>query len=225
MQRKREDCYLLLPPDYSSLSISQFRSIFLGFLLALSSSPIDPFLTHLVFRVEMEISALVDSISLFLNLSSSRHIDLDPFDKYYNRVEKLLGVLKPIADAAVLNSDLALEEKLCKSFQELIQDVDHSRDLFTSWHPFSSKVYFVSSHNFSSQVILKLMESETMYQYSALYKTLQRHLTSCLMLLAYASDVFRIKLLTITLVTNIVIYRVVDGLLLISTSRSSKLNL
>ncbi|KAL0774046.1 U-box domain-containing protein 4-like isoform X1 [Brassica napus] len=91
----------------------------------------------------MEISALVGSISSFLNLSSSRHIDLDPFDKYYNRVEKLLGVLKPIADAAVLNSDLALEEKLCKSFQELIQDVDHSRDLFTSWHPFSSKVYFV----------------------------------------------------------------------------------
>ncbi|KAG2286430.1 hypothetical protein Bca52824_046034 [Brassica carinata] len=91
----------------------------------------------------MEISALVDSISSFLNLSSSRHIYLDPFDKYYKRVEELLRVLKPIADAAVLNSDLALEEKLCKSFQELNQDVDHSRDLFTSWHPFSSKVYFV----------------------------------------------------------------------------------
>uniref|UniRef100_M4ETP8 RING-type E3 ubiquitin transferase n=1 Tax=Brassica campestris TaxID=3711 RepID=M4ETP8_BRACM len=91
----------------------------------------------------MEISALVDSISSFLNLSSSRHIDLDPFDKYYKRLEELLRVLKPIADAALLNSDLALEERLCKSFQELTQDVDHSRDLFTSWHPFSSKVYFV----------------------------------------------------------------------------------
>ncbi|KAG5401357.1 hypothetical protein IGI04_015964 [Brassica rapa subsp. trilocularis] len=91
----------------------------------------------------MEISALVDSISSFLNLSSSRHIDLDPFDKYYKRLEELLRVLKPIADAALLNSDLALEERLCKSFQELTQDVDHFRDLFTSWHPFSSKVYFV----------------------------------------------------------------------------------
>ncbi|CAN6840265.1 unnamed protein product [Brassica oleracea] len=88
----------------------------------------------------MEISALVDSISSFLNLSSSRHIDLDPFDKYYKRVQELL---KPMAVATVLNSDLVLEEKLCKSFQELTQDVDHSRDLFTSWHPFSSKVYFV----------------------------------------------------------------------------------
>lgn len=98
---------------------------------------------------EMEISALVDSISSFLNLSSSRHIDLDPFDKYYKRVEELLSIfLKPIADASVLSSDLVLEEeKLCKSFQELSQDVDHSRDLFTSWHPFSSKVYFVSSHS------------------------------------------------------------------------------
>lgn len=95
----------------------------------------------------MEISALVDSISSFLNLSSSRHIDLDPFDKYYKRVQELS---KPMAVATVLNSDLVLEEKLCKSFQELTQDVDHSRDLFTSWHPFSSKVYFVSSHNFSS---------------------------------------------------------------------------
>ncbi|CDY38931.1 BnaA04g13520D [Brassica napus] len=91
----------------------------------------------------MEISALVDSISSFLNLSSSRHFDLDPFDKYYKRLEELLRVLKPIADDALLNSDLALEERLCKSFQELTQDVDHSRDLFTSWHPFSSKVYFV----------------------------------------------------------------------------------
>lgn len=97
---------------------------------------------------EMEISALVDSISSFLNLSSSRHIDLDPFDKYYKRVQALLLVLKPIADASVLSSDLVLEEeKLCKSFQELSHDVDHSRDLFTSWHAFSSKVYFVSSHN------------------------------------------------------------------------------
>lgn len=94
----------------------------------------------------MGISALVDSISSFLNLSSSRHIDLDPFDKYYKRVEELLIVLKPIADAALItNSCLASEEKLGKSFDELTQDVDHSIDLFRSWHAFSSKVYFVCS--------------------------------------------------------------------------------
>lgn len=94
----------------------------------------------------MGISALVDSISSFLNLSSSRHIDLDPFDKYYKRVEELLIVLKPIADASlVTNSHLTSEEKLGKSFDELTQDVDHSIDLFRSWHAFSSKVYFVSS--------------------------------------------------------------------------------
>ncbi|ESQ46236.1 hypothetical protein EUTSA_v10000047mg [Eutrema salsugineum] len=95
--------------------------------------------------VEMEISVLkmlVDGISSFLNLSSSRHIDLDPFEKYYKRVEELLRVLKPVADA-VISSDLVLEEKLGKAFEELAQDVDQSRDLFRSWHAFSSKVYFV----------------------------------------------------------------------------------
>lgn len=94
----------------------------------------------------MEISVLKDllgSISSFLNLSSSKHIDLDPFDKYYTRVEELLRVLKPIVDA-VVSSDLVLDEKLGKSFEELTQDVDQSRDLFRSWQAFSSKVYFVS---------------------------------------------------------------------------------
>lgn len=95
----------------------------------------------------MEISVLkvlVESISSFLNLSTSRHIDLDPFEKYYKRVEELLRVLKPIADA-VVSSDLVLEEKLGKAFEELTQDVDQSIDLFRSWQAFSSKVYFVSS--------------------------------------------------------------------------------
>uniref|UniRef100_A0A1J3DSV9 RING-type E3 ubiquitin transferase n=1 Tax=Noccaea caerulescens TaxID=107243 RepID=A0A1J3DSV9_NOCCA len=95
--------------------------------------------------VEMEISVLkvlVESISSFLNLSSSRHIDLDPFEKYYKRVEELLRVLNPIADA-VVSSDLVLEEKLGKAFEELTQDVDQSIDLFRSWQAFSSKVYFV----------------------------------------------------------------------------------
>lgn len=87
----------------------------------------------------MGISVLIESISTFLNMSSSRHIDLDPFDKYYKRVEELLIVLKPIADAA---APLVSEEK---SFDELTQDVDQSIDLFRTWHPFSSKVYFVSS--------------------------------------------------------------------------------
>lgn len=90
------------------------------------------------------LKVLVSSISSFLNLSSSRHIDLDPFEKYYKRVEELLRVLKPIGDA-VINSDLVLDEKLGKAFQELTQDVDQSIDLFRSWQAFSSKVYFVSS--------------------------------------------------------------------------------
>ncbi|CAH2061402.1 unnamed protein product [Thlaspi arvense] len=101
---------------------------------------------NLCFRVEMEVSvlkSLVDSISSFLNLSSSKHIDLDPFEKYYKRVEELLRVLKPIADAVFNSSDLVSDEKLGKAFEELTQDVDQSRDLFRSWQAFSSKVYFV----------------------------------------------------------------------------------
>ncbi|CAE6003772.1 unnamed protein product [Arabidopsis arenosa] len=91
----------------------------------------------------MEIlKVLIGSISSFLNLSSSKHIDLDPFEKYYKRVEELLRVLKPIADV-VVNSGLVLDEKLGKAFEELTQDVDQSIDLFRSWQAFSSKVYFV----------------------------------------------------------------------------------
>ncbi|OAP09524.1 PUB4 [Arabidopsis thaliana] len=85
---------------------------------------------------------LLRSISSFLNLSSSKHIDLDPFEKYYKRVEELLRVLKPIADV-VVTSDFVFDEKLGKAFEELTQDVDQSIDLFRSWQAFSSKVYFV----------------------------------------------------------------------------------
>ncbi|EOA26580.1 hypothetical protein CARUB_v10022640mg [Capsella rubella] len=91
---------------------------------------------------ESVIKALLGSISSFLNLSSSKHIDLDPFEKYYKSVEELLRVLEPIADA-VVNSHLVLDEKLGKSFEELTQDVDQSSDLFRGWQAFSSKVYFV----------------------------------------------------------------------------------
>ncbi|XP_010531283.1 PREDICTED: U-box domain-containing protein 4 [Tarenaya hassleriana] len=121
----------------------------------------------------MEISVLrvlLGSISSFLNLSSSRHIGLDPLGKYYKRVEDLLRVLKPVIDV-VVNSDIDLEDKLVKEFEELARDVDQSRELFRSWQPFSSKVYFVLQ---IESFMLKMRDS--IVDTFQLLKTSQNHL-------------------------------------------------
>ncbi|CAN8287778.1 unnamed protein product [Cochlearia groenlandica] len=98
----------------------------------------------------MDISALNESIASFMKLSSSKHIDLDPFDKYYKRVDELLRVLKPLLSASqdcIINNNNNTNTNddvvVVKAIEELNQDVDQSIDLFRSWQAFSSKVYFV----------------------------------------------------------------------------------
>lgn len=94
----------------------------------------------------MEISllkALLSNISSFSKLSSFDNISSEPVLKYYSRAEEILKLLKPILDA-IVNSEVACDLMLNKSFEELDQSIDEMRDLFQNWQPLLSRIYFVS---------------------------------------------------------------------------------
>ncbi|KAL5753083.1 hypothetical protein ACOSP7_023254 [Xanthoceras sorbifolium] len=93
----------------------------------------------------MEISllkVLLNKISSFLHLSSYDNINLDPVQKYYQTMEEILKLLKPIL-TAIIDSKVASDEVLNKAFEDSVQSVDELRELFGSWQPLLSKVYFV----------------------------------------------------------------------------------
>ncbi|KAK8717455.1 hypothetical protein V6N13_044724 [Hibiscus sabdariffa] len=93
----------------------------------------------------MEISllnALLSNISLFLNLSSSENINSKPVQKYYQRTEEILKLLKPIL-SAIVDSEIISDEVLSKAFEGLNLSIEELREQFESWQPLLSKVYFV----------------------------------------------------------------------------------
>ncbi|GKU98882.1 hypothetical protein SLEP1_g11817 [Rubroshorea leprosula] len=93
----------------------------------------------------MEISllkALLGNISLLLSYSSLDNTNSDLVQKYCQRTEEILKLLKPILDA-IVDSEIATNEALSKAFEELGQPVNELRELFENWQPLSSKVYFV----------------------------------------------------------------------------------
>ncbi|KAL4366767.1 hypothetical protein GQ457_05G007450 [Hibiscus cannabinus] len=93
----------------------------------------------------MEISllnALLSNISSFLNLSSSENINSEPVQKYYQRAEEILKLLKPIL-SSILDSEITSDEVLSKAFEGLSLSIEELREQFESWQPLSSKVYFV----------------------------------------------------------------------------------
>ncbi|KAK6258609.1 Armadillo - like 3 [Theobroma cacao] len=93
----------------------------------------------------MEISllkALLSNISSFLNLSSSENINSEPVQKYYQRAEEVLKLLKPILNA-IVDSEITSDEVLSKAFEGLGLSVEELREQFESWQPLLSKVYFV----------------------------------------------------------------------------------
>ena len=94
----------------------------------------------------MEISlleVLLKTISTFLHLSKDDNISSDPVQKYYQKAEEILKLLKPVFDA-IVDSEVASDEVLNKDFLELGRSVDELREIFESWQPLSSKVYSVS---------------------------------------------------------------------------------
>lgn len=88
------------------------------------------------------LKVLLKSISCFFPLSSRGNINLDPIQKYYQKIEEMLKLLKPVLDA-IVDAEIASDESLQKAFADLHQSVDELRDLFENWHPLMSKVYFV----------------------------------------------------------------------------------
>ncbi|KAK8673948.1 hypothetical protein V6N13_112257 [Hibiscus sabdariffa] len=93
----------------------------------------------------MEISllnALLSNISLFLNLSSSENINSEPVQKYYQRTEEIIKLLKPIL-SAIVDSEIISDEVLSKAFEGLSLSIEELREQFESWQPLLSKVYFV----------------------------------------------------------------------------------
>ncbi|KAE8735881.1 U-box domain-containing protein 4 [Hibiscus syriacus] len=93
----------------------------------------------------MEISllkALLTSISSVLNLSSSEKINSEPVQKYYQRAEEILKLLKPILNA-IVDSEITSDEVLSKAFEGLGLYIEELREQCDSWQPLSSKVYFV----------------------------------------------------------------------------------
>lgn len=105
----------------------------------------------------MEISllkALLNNISSFFHLSSHDNINSEPVLKYFQRAEETLKLLKTILDA-LIDSEVASNEVLKKSFEELGCLVDDLREQLDNWQPLLSKVYFVSC-NFCLAVFCEL---------------------------------------------------------------------
>ncbi|GMH24586.1 hypothetical protein Nepgr_026429 [Nepenthes gracilis] len=91
----------------------------------------------------MEVSllkALLSNISSFL--ASCDNSDCEPMRKNYQKIEEMLKLLKPILEA-IVNTELASDDRLNKAFEQLDESIDELRDLFRNWHPLASRTYFV----------------------------------------------------------------------------------
>ncbi|KAG8375151.1 hypothetical protein BUALT_Bualt10G0070600 [Buddleja alternifolia] len=93
----------------------------------------------------MEISllkSLLNSITIFFQLSSCESTKCEPVQKYHLKIEEILKLLKPVLDAFV-DAETASGEMLQKEFSGLLQSVDELREILENWQPLMSKVYFV----------------------------------------------------------------------------------
>lgn len=93
----------------------------------------------------MEISLLkelLNNITLSFHLSSCDKTDYIPVQKFFQRIEDMLKLLKPVLEA-IVDSEVTSNELFIKAFEELGRSVDDLRELFENMHPLKSKVYFV----------------------------------------------------------------------------------
>lgn len=111
-----------------------------GFGLGDHTSLLDPLCCG---RMEISLlKVLLNNISLYFRLSSCENINDEPVRKYYQKIEEILKLLKPVLDA-VLQADITFEEVLQKAFAELGHSVSELRALFENWQPLGSKINFV----------------------------------------------------------------------------------
>lgn len=85
---------------------------------------------------------LLNNISCFCHLSSSDHMSGELVRRYYCKIEDILKLVKPILDS-IVDVEEASSELLLKAFAGLAQHVDELRELFETWEPLCSKIYFV----------------------------------------------------------------------------------
>ncbi|KAL3525636.1 hypothetical protein ACH5RR_014008 [Cinchona calisaya] len=84
------------------------------------------------------LKVLVNSISPFFH----ENINSQLIQKYYQKIEEILKLVKSVLDA-IIGAEIATDENLQKAFAGLGQAVEDLRELFESWQPLMSKVYFV----------------------------------------------------------------------------------
>lgn len=93
----------------------------------------------------MEISllkSLLNSITSFLQLSTSESIQSEPVQTYHPKIEEILKLLKPILDA-IADAEFVSDEMVQGAFAGILQSVDELKDICENWQPLMSKVYFV----------------------------------------------------------------------------------
>ncbi|KAK1355459.1 RING-type E3 ubiquitin transferase [Heracleum sosnowskyi] len=93
----------------------------------------------------MEISnskALLKNISCLLNLSCRANVSFEPVNRYYQKVEEILMVMKLVLDA-IIDAQIASDESLQKAFTSLNDSVNDLKERFETWHPLMSKTHFV----------------------------------------------------------------------------------
>ncbi|VFR02770.1 unnamed protein product [Cuscuta campestris] len=93
----------------------------------------------------MEISllkVLLNKISNFFEISSLENINSSLVLKYYRKAEDILKILKPFVNG-IVDSEIASDELFHKAFAGLSDSIDQLTELFETWEPFSSKVYFI----------------------------------------------------------------------------------
>ncbi|KAD4888216.1 hypothetical protein E3N88_20289 [Mikania micrantha] len=96
-------------------------------------------------RGVMEISllkVLLKNISSFLHLQFPENSTSALVQKYYQKIEEIFKLIKPVLEA-IVDAGVASNESLQKEFAGLSQSVDELRDLIEDCHPLMSKVYFV----------------------------------------------------------------------------------
>lgn len=104
----------------------------------------------------MEISllnSLLNSITCIFQLSSFESIKSEPFWTYYQKIEEILKIVKPVLEA-ITGSEVASDEMLQRPFTGILQSVDELREICESWQPLMSKVYFVRDVIFSPLYII-----------------------------------------------------------------------
>ncbi|XP_068656592.1 U-box domain-containing protein 4-like isoform X2 [Aristolochia californica] len=122
----------------------------------------------------MELSllkALLNSLSRFCHLSTSAAVKYEPVQKCYQKIDEVLKLLRPVLDV-LADSEVAIDELLSKTLEDLDVIVDAARELIENWHQLTSKICFVLQVE-SLTIKIQACAKEICGQVDALLKSLE----------------------------------------------------